>query len=175
MARAWGPPPPVLPPGPRPTHKHGAQAACLPIRPLRLSFNAPVPRKLAEGIRLKSGSETLKPRIEQEGDADSVVTQLSFAPPFTAGGKYTLQLPADFKDASGRTLANAASFPLPVAVGAMPPLAKFAASPFGIVERFAEGPQGPALLPRVRSTSPIRSPRCACRACSRARNRPRAR
>ncbi len=127
--------------------RENAQAACLPIRPLRLSFNAPVPRKLAEGIRLKSGSETLKPRIEQEGDADSVVTRLSFAPPFAAGGKYMLQLPADFKDASGRTLANAASFPLPVAVGAMPPLAKFAASPFGIVERFAEGPQGPALLP----------------------------
>ncbi len=133
--------------------RENAQAACLPIRPLRLSFNAPVARKLAEGIRLKSGSETLKPRIEHDGDGegqgdgDSVVTRLSFAPPFTPGAKYTLQLPSGFKDAAGRTLANAASFPLPVAVGAMPPLAKFAASPFGIVERFAEGPQGPALLP----------------------------
>jgi hypothetical protein len=29
----------------------------------------------------------------------------------------------------------------------MPPLAKFAAAPFGVVERFAEGPHGPALLP----------------------------
>ena len=51
------------------------------------------------------------------------------------------------KDASGRPLANASSFPLKIATGPMPPLAKFAAAPFGIVERFAEGPQGPALLP----------------------------
>jgi len=29
----------------------------------------------------------------------------------------------------------------------MPPLAKFAAAPFGVVERYAEGPDGPALLP----------------------------
>ncbi|WP_311223556.1 MULTISPECIES: MG2 domain-containing protein [unclassified Acidovorax] len=127
--------------------RENAQAACLPIRPLRLSFNAPVPRKLADAIRLKSGSETLKPTIDQEGDGDSVVTGVTFAPPFTASTKFQLQLPADFKDASGRTLRNADSFPLAVATGAMPPLAKFAASPFGIVERFAEGPQGPALLP----------------------------
>jgi hypothetical protein len=44
------------------------------------------------------------------------------------------------------SLRNAANFPLKVATGAMPPLAKFAAAPFGIVERFAE-PNGAALLP----------------------------
>ncbi|GAA6121892.1 MG2 domain-containing protein [Acidovorax sp. FG27] len=126
--------------------RENAQAACLPIRPMRLSFNAPVPRKLAEAIRLK-GDETLKPTVDAQGDGDSVVTGITFAPPFAAGAKFSLQLPADFKDASGRTLANAGSFPLAVATGAMPPLAKFAASPFGIVERFAEGPKGPALLP----------------------------
>lgn len=37
--------------------------------------------------------------------------------------------------------ANRASFPMQVATGAMPALAKFAAAPFGIVERYAEGPQ----------------------------------
>src|SRR5690606_38238016 len=62
-------------------------------------------------------------------------------------GRYTLALPADFKDASGRALSNAQDFPLAVATGPLPPLAKFAAAPFGIVERFAEGPDGPALLP----------------------------
>ena len=31
--------------------RENAQSACLPIRPLSLNFNAPVPRKLAEGIR----------------------------------------------------------------------------------------------------------------------------
>lgn len=38
------------------------------------------------------------------------------------------------------------SFPLKVATGAMPPLAKFAASTFGVVERFAE-PSGTPMLP----------------------------
>ncbi len=127
--------------------RENAQAACLPIRPLRLSFNAPVPRKLAEGIRLQSDKETLKPQVDGEGDGDTVVTGVEFKPPFTAQTAFMLQLPRDFKDASGRTLRNADSFPLKVGTGAMPPLAKFAASPFGIVERFAEGPQGPALLP----------------------------
>ncbi|WP_434803355.1 MG2 domain-containing protein [Paenacidovorax monticola] len=134
--------------------RENAQAACLPIRPMRLSFNAPVPRKLAEGIRLQSDKETLKPRIEGDGDGsrdgDSVVTGLEFAAPLTAQTRFKLTLPKDFKDASGRALRNADSFPLAVATGDMPPLAKFAAAPFGIVERFAEGPPSdnpPALLP----------------------------
>ena len=39
--------------------RENAQAACLPIRPMRLAFSAPVPRKLAEGVRLKSAQETV--------------------------------------------------------------------------------------------------------------------
>ncbi len=134
--------------------RENAQAACLPIRPLRLSFNAPVARKLAEGVRLQSGQETLKPQFEGDGDAsrdgDSVVTGLQFAAPLTAQTRFQLTLPKGFKDASGRALRNGDSFPLAVATGDLPPLAKFAAAPFGIVERFAEGPPSdkpPALLP----------------------------
>ncbi|QNN56353.1 alpha-2-macroglobulin [Diaphorobacter ruginosibacter] len=128
--------------------RESAQSGCLPIRAMSLTFNAPVARKNAEGIRLKSSAGSVKPGLSSESDdADAVVTSVQFPPPFTAGGKYTIELPKDFQDASGRTLSNAASFPLAVGVGQMPPLAKFAASPFGIVERFAEGPGGPALLP----------------------------
>ncbi|MEO7400161.1 MAG: MG2 domain-containing protein, partial [Polaromonas sp.] len=131
--------------------RENAQSACLPIRPMRLSFNAPVPRKLAEAIRLTAGKQALKPVFEgNSGDGDSEVTQLSFKPVFAEQAQYTLGLPPDFKDASNRALVNAASFPMSVATGAMPPLAKFAASPFGIVERFAEPgakPGEPALLP----------------------------
>lgn len=130
--------------------RENAQAACLPIRPMRLSFNAPVPRKLIEGIRLKSGASAVAPVIEQNGDRlaeDSLVDSVSFPPTMTANAKYVIELPPQFKDAAGRTLENAGMFPLATATGAMPPLAKFAASPFGIVERFAEGPDGPALLP----------------------------
>jgi len=131
--------------------RENAQSACLPIRPMSLSFNSPVPRKLLEGIRLKSSKDSFKPTFDQEeGDGDNVMNGVSFKLIFPELTSFTLELPKDFKDASGRTLRNADSFPLKVATGAMPPLAKFAASPFGIVERFAEPdakPGTPALLP----------------------------
>ena len=130
--------------------RENANAACLPIRPMRLSFSAPVPRKLIEGIRLKSGASAVAPIVEQHGDKlaqDSLIDSVSFPATMTANAKYVIELPPQFKDAAGRTLSNANMFPLATATGNMPPLVKFAASPFGIVERFAEGPNGPALLP----------------------------
>jgi alpha-2-macroglobulin len=127
--------------------RENAQAACVPIRPMRLTFNAPVPRKLAEAIRLKSGKETFKPLLDKEADAgDSVLDSISFAAVMPEQTQFTIELPKGFADASGRAVRNAESFPLKVATAAMPPLAKFAAAPFGIVERFAE-PDGVALLP----------------------------
>ena len=130
--------------------RENAQSACLPIRPMHLSFNAPVTKKLLRGIRLQSGTETIKPIFdgESEGgpDDDSVANHLRFGGVLPELTQFTVVLPKDFKDASGRSLRNADSFPLKVATGAMPPLAKFAAAPFGIVERFAE-PNGVALLP----------------------------
>ncbi|KRA06845.1 alpha-2-macroglobulin [Acidovorax sp. Root568] len=133
--------------------RENAQAACLPIRPMMLSFNAPVPRKLAAAIRLKSAKETLKPQIDggaEGAQADALVNSLQFNAPLAENTAFTIELPKDFKDASGRALRNADNFPLKVSTGGMPPLAKFAAAPFGIVERFAEGPASdnpPALLP----------------------------
>ncbi len=127
--------------------RENSHTDCLPIRPMSLSFNAPVTRKLAEGIRLKSDKDSFKPVFTQENsDDDNVVSSVSFKTVSPEQTKFTLELPKDFKDAAGRPLHNADSFPLKVATGAMPPLAKFAASPFGIVERFAE-PNGIALLP----------------------------
>ncbi|MGB4116012.1 MAG: MG2 domain-containing protein [Polaromonas sp.] len=130
--------------------RENAQSACLPIRPMSLNFNAPVPRKLAEAIRLTGGKDKLKPIFYSEGDGTDVVNNVTFNPVFLESTPYVLELPKDFKDASGRTLRNADSFPLKVATGAMPPLAKFAAAPFGIVERYAEPGSKPgdmALLP----------------------------
>src|ERR1035437_6249220 len=125
--------------------RENAQSDCLPIRPMRLSFNAPVPLALAQGIRLKSGKDSYKPTFDKEDD-DSQVSSVSFKLILPELTKFTLELPKDFKDTSGRVPRNADSFPLKVATGAMPPLAKFAAAPFGIVERFAE-PDGIAVLP----------------------------
>lgn len=135
--------------------RENAQAACLPIRPMTLSFNAPVARKLAEQIRLKSDKETLKPGFDsQDAEGDTLVNGVAFKGVFTAQTQFTLELPRDFKDASGRTLRNADNFPLKVATGPMPPLAKFAAAPFGIVERFAEPEGGPLLPVTLRNVEP---------------------
>ena len=121
--------------------RENAQSACLPIRPMQLSFNAPVQRKLLEGIRLKSDKETFKPVFANAQADDSagedVVTGISFGPVLPERTQFTLELPKDFKDDSARLLRNAENFPLKVATGGMPPLAKFAASPFGVVERLA--------------------------------------
>ncbi|WP_050813914.1 MG2 domain-containing protein [Acidovorax sp. NO-1] len=135
--------------------RENAQAACWPILPMTLSFNAPVPRTLAEGIRLKSAKETLKPRLDgdtpgRKVDPDALLSSVQFGPGLAENTAFSIELPKDFQDASGRKLRNADNFPLKVSTGGTPPLAKFAAAPFGIVERFAEGPAAdkpPALLP----------------------------
>lgn len=138
--------------------RENAQAACLPIRPMSLSFNAPVPRALAEAIRLKSAKDSIKPTFDSEEGGDALVNSVQFKQMFPERTAYTLELPKDFKDASGRTLRNADNFPLKVGTGPMPPLAKFAAAPFGIVERLAEpdaATTGRALLPvTVRNVEP---------------------
>ncbi|WP_309903614.1 MG2 domain-containing protein [Variovorax soli] len=137
--------------------RENAQSACLPLKPLVLRFNAPVARKLAAQITLQGGGKTIKPKFDDENtsaDEDAVVDSVSFPPPFAEQTPFTLTLPARFEDASGRAQAASDSFPLKVATGAMPPLAKFAASPFGVVERLAE-PGGTALMPvTVRRVEP---------------------
>ncbi|HVE53172.1 MAG TPA: alpha-2-macroglobulin, partial [Ramlibacter sp.] len=135
--------------------RENAQAACLPIRPMTLAFNAPVPRKLAAQIRLKSDKLDLAPTFDRnEADGDGVVNAVTFRTVFPERTPFRLVLPNGFQDASGRPLDNAASFPLQVATGPMPPLAKFAASPFGIVERFAEPDSGPLLPVTLRNVEP---------------------
>ena len=128
--------------------RENAQAACLPLRPMTLRFNAPVQRKLAEKIQLKGGGQTFKPELggDEGASDDAVVESVNFKPPFPESTAFTIELPSKFEDASGRALAAPESFPLKVSSGAMPPLAKFAASPFGVVERLAE-PGGVALMP----------------------------
>lgn len=105
---------------------------------MNLNFNALVPRKLAEAIQLTGSNGAIKPPFDGEGDAADVVGSITFKPLFLESTPYVLELPKDFRDASGRTLRNADGFPLKVGTGTMPPLAKFAAAPFGVVELYAE-------------------------------------
>ncbi len=132
--------------------RENAQAACLPIRPLMLQFSAPVPRELAEKVRLKSPSGSVAPVIDEGVAGDGLVDSVRFKPVGVEQAALSIEVPADLKDASGRPLANADQFPLAVRTGVLPPLAKFAASPFGVVERFAEPdgqPRVPVTLRRV--------------------------
>ncbi len=120
-----------------------ANAPCLPVRPLLLRFSAPVARALAEQVRLQSagGGPALAPNIDRDDKAGEF-SELSFKGPFAERARLTLTLPPQLRDTSGRPLANAGSFPLTVATGEAPPIAKLAAAPFGVLEHTAE-----AMLP----------------------------
>ncbi|MBP6544028.1 MAG: alpha-2-macroglobulin [Piscinibacter sp.] len=120
-----------------------AGAACLPIRPMTLGFSAPVPRALAAQVRLKPAAGPALAPVFDKDDKSDEVQQLAFPTPLPENAAFTIELPAGLKDNAGRALANAASFPLKVASGDAPPIAKFAAAPFGVLER--EG--GEAVLP----------------------------
>ena len=135
--------------------RENAQAACLPIQPMRLQFNAPVARALAAQITLKGGGQTLAPVFGNDNAGpDAQVDGIEFALPLAEQTDYTVELPADFKDISGRPLASPQSFPLHTRTSLAPPLVKFAAAPFGIIERLAD-PDGVAALPvTVRRVEP---------------------
>lgn len=121
-----------------------ANADCMPIRDVRLTLSAPVSRALAQQVRLSGEGKTLEPILEDNTDP---VYGLRFSPPLQPLGTYLLELPTDFQDDAGRTLTNASAFPMTVKMGDSPALAKFAAAPFGVIERYAEGEDNSAVLP----------------------------
>ncbi|KPC53970.1 alpha-2-macroglobulin family protein [Amantichitinum ursilacus] len=113
-----------------------AKAPCIPLQAVRLSFSGDVPRKLAEQIRLQTSDGERKPDLER--DAGPTVRSIQFAPPFAENAQPSITLPKDFADDSGRPLVNANAFPLKFRTGTAPPLAKFTAAPFGILELNAD-------------------------------------
>ncbi|MFM7507630.1 MAG: alpha-2-macroglobulin family protein [Rubrivivax sp.] len=125
--------------------RENARAACLPLAPLLLAFNAPVPRALALGVRLVplGGGAPRMPRLDDDAP---VVGSLRFDAPLPETARFQLTVPAGLVDEAGRPLANASAFPLEVATGGLPPLARFAAAPFAVVEAAARAAE-PALLP----------------------------
>ena len=117
--------------------RENAQAACSPIQEMTLRFSSPITKKMAQGIVLKNGSKSIKPYVG-DGPADESWSAVSFEAPLPEEADLSIELPADFADTAGRKLANASSFPLKTRTAGPPPLAKFAASSFGVIERFAE-------------------------------------
>ncbi|MEO5881378.1 MAG: Ig-like domain-containing protein, partial [Caldimonas sp.] len=112
-----------------------AAAPCLSIRPMTLRFSAPVLRVQAAQVRLAPASGDALAPVFDKDDKAVEVTEIAFPKPLAENAAYSIVLPRDLKDNAGRPLANATSFPLQVATGAAPPIAKFATAPFGIVER----------------------------------------
>lgn len=123
-----------------------ATAPCLPIRPLVVRFSEPIARAVAAQARLKPTSGAALAPVFDKDDRSEEVQEVSFPKPLPENAGFTVELPKDVKDAAGRPLANAGSFPLRVATGDAPPIAKFAAAPFGVIERFAD-PKLPPMLP----------------------------
>ena len=147
-----------------------ARADCLPMRPLRLEFSSPVPRKVAEKIVLVAPDGNHKPAVEQhrgettdalvdlhesglhkfiyffarnkgmvsDDASEEGVTAVQFSDVLPEKADLRIELPSGFADDSGRALENAAQFPLKTRTSDAPPLAKFPAATFGILELNAE-------------------------------------
>lgn len=114
-----------------------ANAPCLPIRPMSLRFSAPISRDAAAKLRLEPASGDALAPVFDKDDKETEVSEVKFPVPLPENTSFTIALPSGadaVKDSADRPLANASSFPLKVATGDAPPIAKFAASPFGIVE-----------------------------------------
>ncbi len=117
-----------------------ANAACVPLLPMRLGFSAPVPMEQAGKIVLKAGKKVYKPDLtqsdEEGGEAAATSGSLhaiSFKGPFPEKTTFVIEVPQGFSDDAGRSPANLDKFPLQVYTDTIPPIAKFAA-PFGIIE-----------------------------------------
>ena len=128
-----------------------ADAPCLPIRPMTVRFSAPIARDVAAQIRLKptgtGAGETVAPVFDKDDKAVQT-SAVTFPIPLAESAAYDVVLPSGVKDDAGRPLSNASSFPLRVQTGTAPPIAKFAAAPFGIVEH-ADGSALPVTLRHV--------------------------
>src|SRR5690606_29000785 len=120
--------------------RENAAMPCTPVSPLALEFSAPIARDAAQAIRLTIAGKELKPSIAQDDTYLGPLERVRFDGPFPADAELVLSIPADLTDEAGRPLVNAGQFPLRFTTAAYPPLVKFAASPFGVIERFADAP-----------------------------------
>ncbi|TGL19191.1 peptidase [Leptospira yanagawae] len=131
-----------------------ADANCIPILPVNLSFNSPVSQTLIEKIKLigKDGKEY--PKQISSGKGNEYSDWVSFPGPFPENSEFEIRIPEIVDDAN-RSLANSAAFPLKFKTDEFPPLAKFSAK-FGILESKAN-PALPVTLRNVEANLPVKS------------------
>jgi uncharacterized protein YfaS (alpha-2-macroglobulin family) len=138
--------------------RENAQAACTPVRPVRVEFTSPVPRQVAERfvLRYVDAGKTIERHPSFEADDHAPSTSLiEFKPPFAESAELMIDAPKDLVDDSARPLSNASLFPLKSKTALAPPLAKFASSPFGILELNAD-PVLPLTVRHVEAALTIR-------------------
>ena len=112
-----------------------ANAGCIPVLPIRLTFTAPVDTATAAAIELRTADgKVVRPMFDPKA---KTVEAVSFRGPFAARSEVTLTVPAGFHDDAKRALVNAATFPLKIRIDDDPPLIKFP-SRFGILEANAQ-------------------------------------
>jgi uncharacterized protein YfaS (alpha-2-macroglobulin family) len=108
------------------------RAGCTPTQPITVKFTAPVAREQAMAARLRLATDDV--RTPEDTDAKAkFVEQIAFAAPFPEAVTAVLELPPQLSDDAGRTLENAARFPLDVRIDDFPPLVKFSGD-FGVLE-----------------------------------------
>jgi uncharacterized protein YfaS (alpha-2-macroglobulin family) len=115
-----------------------AQADCVPLAALSLSFNSPVRADDLNRIRMVSAGGKVFEASAIDAGKTPYSEAVKFPGPFPEKETLRIQLPENFRDSGGRPLENAASFPMAVATDEYPPLAKFAGE-FGIIERKTGG------------------------------------
>jgi len=134
--------------------RENASAPCTPLGDIRIEFSAPVARAQAAAVRLTLGDTERKPRLEGGADAPTVEAVV-FPGPWPESASVRVSLPPGLRDADQRALTNASAFPMVSRIGAYPPLAKFAAAPFGIIE-LDEAPAMPLALRKVERALTLR-------------------
>ncbi|MCG6551347.1 MAG: MG2 domain-containing protein, partial [Candidatus Magnetominusculus sp. LBB02] len=116
--------------------KERATSGCIPMTPMIVLFSAPVDKNVAGQVVIKDGDGKIR-RPKSDDDANEVeryTNRVIFEGPFAQSTAFSVEIPADLKDETGRTLSNRGKFPMKVRTDAYPPLAKFAAR-FGIIEQ----------------------------------------
>ena len=126
------------------------KAGCVPILPISLQFTAPIARELAEQILIRTADGKEMHPVPSKENRIPTVESVSFAGPFPANTSVTIYLPKKLQDDGGRSLVNAASFPLKIRIDNDPPLIKFP-SRFGILELNAQ-PMLPVSIRNVEAT-----------------------
>ncbi len=115
-----------------------AQAACLPMLPLRLSFTAQAKAEDLMRVRVVDSNGKVYPADPIDAAKTPYADEVEFRGPFPEKAQLRIDLPENLRDDAGRPLENANRFPLPTATDEYPPLAKFSGD-FGIIEREAGG------------------------------------